>query len=112
MIPLSGPGAYEDDVQGGSGISSKASFPAGQDDYCCRVVSESVMRGDSVVEGDADVSFRADASLAPGEPEWANYVKGVVKEYTGRVRLTLEGNRLTVGFCRGWFYSRAVPKHP
>lgn len=35
--------------------------------------------------GCGDVSFRADESLVPGEPEWANYVKGVVKELMATV---------------------------
>lgn len=36
----------------------------------------------------SDVSFRADAHLSPGEPEWANYVKGVVNEYMAKVLST------------------------
>lgn len=40
-------------------------------------------------EGEAaDVGFCADESLGPGEPEWANYVKGVVKEFMAKVDFT------------------------
>ncbi|CAM9278091.1 unnamed protein product [Scytosiphon promiscuus] len=42
-------------------------------------------------EGSGTVCFDADASLSPGEPEWANYVKGVVKEFMAKVP---EGKRL------------------
>lgn len=51
----------------------------------CRVVSETMLSEDC--GGCGDVSFRADESLAPGEPEWANYVKGVVKELMETVRV-------------------------
>ncbi|CAN0546632.1 unnamed protein product, partial [Ectocarpus sp. 8 AP-2014] len=57
----------------------------GSDSGLCRVVSQTMQQQQSEDEagGEAgefggDVSFRADESLAPGEPEWANYVKGVV----------------------------------
>lgn len=49
----------------------------------CRVLSQNVRAEDG--EGIGDVSFRADESLMPGEPEWANYVKGVVKEFMTKV---------------------------
>lgn len=56
----------------------------------CRIISESIMLSDAEEdEGLGDVSFRADESLAPGDPEWANYVKGVVKGYMEKVRRCL-----------------------
>ncbi|CAM9121043.1 unnamed protein product [Ectocarpus sp. 4 AP-2014] len=64
----------------------------------CRVVSQTMQQQQSEDEAGGkagglggDVSFRADESLAPGEPEWANYVKGVVKEYMPKVP---DGKRL------------------
>ncbi|CAN0387930.1 unnamed protein product, partial [Laminaria digitata] len=36
--------------------------------------------------GGGEVRFRADEALSPGEPGWANYVKGVVKEFMAWVR--------------------------
>lgn len=64
----------------------EASPGSGTEEPCCRVVSETVVLAESAEMGSGDVSFRADASLSPGDPEWANYVKGVVKEYMGKVR--------------------------
>eukprot|EP00752_Nemacystus_decipiens_P018584 g16662.t1 len=54
----------------------------------CRVVSETMQQqlAEGGSEGEAaDVRFRADSSLGPGEPEWANYVKGVVKEFMPKI---------------------------
>jgi hypothetical protein len=42
----------------------------------CKVISESAEGSEAAV-----VSFVADRGLHPGEPFWANYVKGVVAEY-------------------------------
>jgi hypothetical protein len=39
-----------------------------------KIISENAEEG-------AVVSFVADKGLLPGEPKWANYVKGVVAEY-------------------------------
>lgn len=65
---------------------------------CCRVVSgimfeeEPDTKGngekggaDGECERSGEVCFQADASLSPGDPEWANYVKGVVKEFMAKV---------------------------
>lgn len=35
----------------------------------------------STFSGDEIVSFNIDKSLAKGEPEWANYVKGTIAQY-------------------------------
>ncbi|CAN0422314.1 unnamed protein product [Ascophyllum nodosum] len=47
----------------------------------CQIVSESMLSEES----GGSVSFQADESLVPGKPEWANYVKGVVKEFMVKV---------------------------
>ncbi|CAN0225323.1 unnamed protein product [Ectocarpus sp. 6 AP-2014] len=79
-------------------VDSDEATAEGSDRGLCRVVSQTMQQQQSEDEagGEAgelggDVSFRADESLAPGEPEWANYVKGVVKEYMPKVP---EGKRL------------------
>eukprot|EP00904_Undaria_pinnatifida_P000059 jgi/Undpi1/10053/HiC_scaffold_28.g12507.m1 len=62
-------------------------------DGWCRVLSEN-MRTEAEAEaegGGGEVKFRADEALSPGEPGWANYVKGVVKEFMAWVP---EGKRL------------------
>lgn len=56
----------------------------------CRVVSETMLqaqeRGGDGSGEEGEVCFRADEALEPGQPEWANYVKGVVKEFMIKVR--------------------------
>lgn len=72
-------------------VDSDEAPAEGSDRGLCRVVSQTMQQQHSEDEGagagefGGDVSFRADESLAPGEPEWANYVKGVVKEYMPKV---------------------------
>lgn len=55
----------------------------------CRVLSETMQQQEAEGEGGegdcSEVRFKADESLSPGQPEWANYVKGVVKEYMIKV---------------------------
>ncbi|CAN0227956.1 unnamed protein product, partial [Phaeothamnion confervicola] len=46
--------------------------PVGVTDGVCTLASELM---------EEPVTFKADKSLAPGEPHWADYVKGVVSEY-------------------------------
>ncbi|CAB1111615.1 unnamed protein product [Ectocarpus sp. CCAP 1310/34] len=79
-------------------VDSGEATAEGSDRGLCRVVSQTMQQqqsedkaGRKAGELGGDVSFRADESLAPGEPEWANYVKGVVKEYMPKVP---EGKRL------------------
>ncbi|CAM9510652.1 unnamed protein product, partial [Ectocarpus sp. 12 AP-2014] len=79
-------------------VDSDEATAEGSDRGLCRVVSQTMQQqqsedeaGGKAGELGGDVSFRADESLAPGEPEWANYVKGVVKEYMPKVP---EGKRL------------------
>ena len=50
----------------------------GGDAGWCRVLSENML---TETEAEGEVRFRADEALSPGEPGWANYVKGVVKEF-------------------------------
>lgn len=52
----------------------------------CRVLSENMLT-EAEAEGEGgEVRFRADEALSPGKPGWANYVKGVVKEFMAWVR--------------------------
>lgn len=63
----------------------------------CHVVSETMLQAEEKGGGDgggeAEVRFRADETLEPGEPEWANYVKGVVKEFMAKVRCSPRRDR-------------------
>lgn len=65
----------------------------------CRVISENMQQqagGEGGGEGERDggvVWFKADESLEPGEPEWANYVKGVVKEFMAKVKTAIDRQR-------------------
>ncbi|CAM9259891.1 unnamed protein product [Choristocarpus tenellus] len=66
----------------GSLVRMEGSEGAGRGGMC-KIVSKN-MREEAeggVGDGGDVVSFCADETLVPGEPEWANYVKGVVKEY-------------------------------
>lgn len=77
----------------------------------CRVISENMQQqaggegGEREGEGGV-VWFRADESLEPGEPEWANYVKGVVKEFMAKVQTVVDKGaedpvRKSVGWGKG-----------